>query len=285
MRLTGLLVAAASGALLAGCGIGAPSYPSFEEASYRIEGNTASPDGQAATHTVIYRDGPKMRVEAVLPQHGQATIVFDQATNAAYVLSPTAATPAAAPVPTAAPATTTAPAAGTTTAPAAAPATTTAPAVNTPVTGAVPNVAAAPASVIGVAVRVDDADAPQPLETAWAALGGDNARSTGECEVAGEDGHEWQPKEAQGGVQRTACITDDGIVLRVREDDRVIWEATSLQRGQQDAALFGIPAGYQVINPDAVAQQVGETMEQLDSVTGAGQQAPAATPAPRAPNG
>ena len=289
MRLTGLLVAAASGALLAGCGIGAPAYPTFEQASYRIEGNTTSPGGGAATHTVIYRDGPKMRVEADLPQHGQATIVFDESTNAAYVLNPTGAAPTTAPAPTAAPAagTTTAPAAGTTTAPA--PTTTaqnTAPAINTPVTGAVPNIANAPASVIGVAVRVDDADAPQPLETAWAALGGDNARSTGDCEVAGEDGHEWQAKEAQGGVQRTACITSDGIVLRVREDDRVIWEATSLQRGQQDAAMFGIPAGYQVINPDAVAQQVGDTMEQLDSVSGASPQtapartAPAPTPAP-----
>src|SRR5690349_23329156 len=91
MRITGLLVAAASAALLAGCGIGAPAYPQFGESAYRIEGTTASPDANgASTHTVIYRDGPKMRVEAMLPQYGEATIVFDQATGAAYVLNPTA---------------------------------------------------------------------------------------------------------------------------------------------------------------------------------------------------
>ena len=67
--------------------------------------------------------------------------------------------------------------------------------------------------------------------------------------------------------------------LRVRENDRVLWEATSLQRGPQDAALFGVPPGYQLIDPHAVAEQIGENMEQLDSVTGA---APATqTPAPR----
>jgi hypothetical protein len=123
--------------------------------------------------------------------------------------------------------------------------------------------------VLGVAVRIDDTDAPQPLETAWAALGAGNARSTGACEVAGESGHEWAPREAPApGVERTACITDDGIVLRVRENERVLWEATSLQRGEQDDALFGVPPGYQLIDPQAVAEQVGENMEQLDSVTG-----------------
>src|SRR5262245_61647124 len=91
MRMNGLLVAAACAALLAGCGLGSAKYPQFGQASYRVEGMTASPDGGAATHTVIYRDGPKMRVEATLPQRGIATIVFDQATNAAYVLNPTAA--------------------------------------------------------------------------------------------------------------------------------------------------------------------------------------------------
>ncbi len=256
---TSFLMAAAAAALLAGCGIGAPAYPQFADNSYRIEGMTAAAGGGAATHSVIYRDGPKMRVEATLPTLGEAVIVFDESTNAAYVLNPTgqiaAATSAAASVPadaaTVAPATTTAPGA-------------TAPAATAPAT------TVAPAQTTGVAVRIEDADAPQPLETAWEALGADNARSTGNCEVAGEKGHEWTPREAPApGVERTACITDDGIVLRVRENDRVLWEATSLQRGDQDDALFGVPANYQLIDPQAVAQQVGESMEQLDSVTGA----------------
>ena len=110
-------------------------------------------------------------------------------------------------------------------------------------------------------------------------LGADNAKSAGSCEVANERGHEWQPRENQAGVERTACISDDGIVLRVRENQRVIWQATSLQRGAQDAALFGIPPGYQVIDPAAVAEQVGDRMEQLNSVTGQPTPAAPANPA------
>jgi hypothetical protein len=247
-------MAAAAAALLAGCGIGAPAYPQFSENSYRIEGMTAAPGGGAATHSVIYRDGPRMRVEATLPTLGEAVIVFDESTNAAYVLNPTTPIPAATPASVPAESATISPAT-TTTPDAAAPA---------------PAATVAPAQTTGVAVRIEDADAPQPLETAWQALGADNARSTGNCEVAGEKGHEWTPREAPApGVERTACITDDGIVLRVRENDRVLWEATSLQRGDQDDALFGVPANYQLIDPQAVAQQVGESMEQLDSVTGA----------------
>ncbi|MGE0596834.1 MAG: hypothetical protein AB7P07_10725 [Hyphomonadaceae bacterium] len=267
MHKASFLIAAGAAALLAGCGIGAPDYPQFSETSYRIEGTAAAPDGGASVQTVIYRDGPKMRVETVLPAMGQATIVFDESTNAAYVLNPTAmppAAPAAGAAPAGAPAgqtTVTQNPDGTTTT------TTTTPPPGTTATPAAPG--AAPAAASGVAVRIADADAPQPLETAWAALGEENARSTGECTVAGEDGREWQPREAQGGVERTACISDDGIVLRVSEEGRVLWEATSVQRGQQDAALFGIPPGYQVVDPEAVAEQVGETMEQLDSVTGA----------------
>jgi len=266
------LLAAAAAALLSACGIGAPSYPEFSETSYRIEGTTASASGGAPVQTVIYRNGPQMRVETMLPNMGQATIVFDESTRSAYLLNPTGQLPTATAQPTAtAPATTTttpAPGATTTTAPA----TTTAQA---PVATTQP--------VVGVAVRIEDADAPQPLETAWAALGADNARSTGRCEVAGESGREWTPREAPApGVERTACITDDGIVLRVSESGRTLWEATSLQRGEQDEALFGVPPGYQLIDPHAVAEQVGENMEQLDSVTGA----PAAQPpAQRAPNG
>lgn len=267
------LLAAAAAALLSACGIGGPDYPQFSETSYRIEGSTAAADGGAAVQTVIYRDGPKMRVETVLPNLGEATIVFDESTNAAYVLNPTGQMQTM-PQPTAQPqATTTTPQGATaTTTPQGT--TTTAPATTAAVTPTTP-------AVIGVAVRIEDADAPQPLETAWQALGAENARSTGRCEVAGESGHEWTPREAPApGVERTACITDDGIVLRVAESGRTLWEATSVQRGDQDDALFGVPAGYQLIDPQAVAEQVGENMEQLDSVTGAPQQ-PQQAPAPR----
>ncbi|HRE43863.1 MAG TPA: hypothetical protein PKY87_07810, partial [Terricaulis sp.] len=64
-------------------------------------------------------------------------------------------------------------------------------------------------------------------------------------------------------------ITGDGIVLRVTQDGAPLWEASALQRGEQDPALFGVPPGYQVIDPQAVAEQVGENLENLGSVTGA----------------
>jgi hypothetical protein len=273
MRMT-LFAAAASAVLLVGCGIGA-QYPSFGETAYRIEGMTADAGGGAATRTVIYRDGPKMRVEASLPNYGQATVVYDESTNAAYVLNPTGQVPT-----TAAPAaaTTPAPAAPATAAPATAPAT---PSATAPPAGTTAAAPAATQQVVGVAVRIEDSVAPQPLETAWAALGSENARSTGRCEVAGERGREWTPRDAPApGVERVACITDDGIVLRVTESGRTLWEATSLQRGQQDAALFGVPPGYRLIDPHATAEAIGENLEQLDSVTGA-PQAPQPAPDPR----
>lgn len=252
-------IAAATATLLAGCGIGGPEYPQFGETSYRIEGATADTNGGGTTTTVIYRDGPRMRVEAALPTYGQATIVFDESTNAAYVLNATGQlpiTPAATPQPGA-----------TATTPAQQSATTPTPAT--------------PQQVVGVAVRIEDSNAPQPLESAWEALGADNARSTGRCEVAGERGHEWAPRTAPApGVDRTACITEDGIVLRVTESGRTLWEATSLQRGEQDAALFGVPPGYQLIDPQAAAEAVSENLEQLDSVTGA-PPTPQQAPAPR----
>jgi hypothetical protein len=252
MQKTRFLAATALAAMLAACGMGV-DYPQFGDASYRIEGTTADPNGGATTRTVIYRDGSKMRVEAMLPEYGQAVVVFDQATDAAYVLTNTIAPATAAP-----------PAAATTPPATAQPQTTAAPPATPPASGA----PAAPAAQTGVAVRLADADAPQPMETSWAALGEENARRVGDCEVAGEEGNEWRPRDSDAGVERTACITDDGIVLRIRENDVVLWEATSLERGPQDANLFGVPAGYQMIDPDAVAEGVGERMDQLDSVTG-----------------
>lgn len=243
MRIASLMGAACSAALLAACGLGQPNYPSFGQADYRIEGMTTDANG-ATTQTVVYRNGPKMRVEAVLPEYGQSTVVFDESTNAAYVLNPAPAQ--ASPAPAASPATA-----------APAPQATNAEAQNP-----------APAPATGVAVRVADANAPRPMEAPWAALGAQNARYVGRCSAAGEEGHEWRPRNGDVGV-RTACITSDGIVLRVTQDGAPLWQASALQRGEQDLALFGVPPGYQVIDPQAVAEQVGENLENLGSVTGA----------------
>lgn len=263
-------------ALLAGCGLGGPTYPKFGEASYRIEGNATAADNAAPVRTVIYREGKKMRVETVLPT-GAANIVYDELTGAAYIVTAattTAIAPSATPAPT-----TPAPAATDTKT-----TTTTSTTTTTPVTQPPP--AAAPAvisAVTGTAVRIPDADAPKPMEDAWVTLGANGARSAGKCNVAGEAGDLWTPRERAQGEPRTACITSDGIVLEIKEGARVLWQATAVQRGAQDPALFGVPAGYQVIDPQAVAEKVGETMQDLSKVAGDPKAPPSTTPAPVAP--
>ncbi len=284
MRRVPLLSTAAVLLCIGACGLIAPAYPQFGETSYRVEGDTAAPDGGPVIHTVIYRQGPNLRVETVLPHYGRAIVVFDRATNAAYVLNPTIQAPATSPnTPTVE--TPTAPAAAPpaaipqTAAPSSAPiqGPTASPAQPTP-TGQM-STTTTPPRVMGVAVRISNADAPQPLETPWAALGASNARSVGSCNVAGQTGYEWQPKEAPApGVERTACSTPDGIVLRVRENSRVLFEAANGQRGTRNPSLFGVPPGYQMINPETVAQSLGERMDQLNSVTGASQRQPAPQP-------
>ncbi|HVZ99797.1 MAG TPA: hypothetical protein VG841_05740 [Caulobacterales bacterium] len=226
--LTAALVVCACGALVA-------KYPNFQAgAAYRLEGLAASPNGGPSLRTVIYRDGPRMRVETDIPAHGRAAIVFDEPSHAPYVLDPVGspwAQALAADAPT------------------------------QPINanaGVVTMVAPPPAAVVtpppralGVAVRVADADAPQALETYWAALGPDRARAAGPCTAAGERGVEWRPRD--GAARRSACITSDGIVLLLREDKRVLFRATSLVRGRQDSRLFGVPVGYRKLDPNHVA--------------------------------
>lgn len=253
----------AAAALLAGCGIGAPTFPTFGDTAYRIEGVVTSSSG-AATPTIVYRDGPKMRVETVLANGAHAVIVFDQATDTAYILNSTSPAEAAAGVPTPSASVEVQPP---TTAPtgAASPASTTA----TP-----------PALAQGFAVRMAQGDAPQPLEASWVALGAENAESTGDCTAANENGRVWRPRQGSSGAERTACITDDGIVVRLSEGDVVLFEATRVDRGSQDAALFGVPANYRIIDPAAVSAEVGDALNPLDSVTGASPAPSASSPAP-----
>jgi hypothetical protein len=210
----------------------------------------------------MYRDGPKLRVETTLANNAQAVVVFDQATHLAYVLNPNLPATQTAMDPTAPPANA-----------ALAAATQPAPEQSQPIEQ-------------GFAVQVSDADAPQPLEAQWGALGGSNAESVGDCSVANERGHVWRSRELSEHARRTACITSDGIVLRLNEGERVLFQATSVQRGPQAAALFGIPPGYRIINPAAAtASEVSNTMKGLNSTSGQSIAAPPATSAPVRPAG
>lgn len=89
--------------------------------------------------------------------------------------------------------------------------------------------------------------------------GGDfatTATRTGTCSVAGETGAEWTRTNEQN-QQIVACVTQDGIILRSTENGQVRWETTSVQRGPQDASLFVVPEGVQVMDVGAIMEQAG----------------------------
>ena len=215
---------------LSACGFGA-SYPNFAHTpAFRIEGVRSPLGGGASQRVVIYRDGAKLRVET---SGGRSIVVFDQANNAYALTSlppPPPTPPVNAPVP---------PVQAITPAPT--------PATTLPL--------APPPNVIGMAIRVADSQAPQPLETPWAALTPSSVSGGGGCTVANERGREWRATGTSLGVaNRTACITLDGIVLRESEGNKVIFQAVRLDRGPQPASLFGVPAGYQRSTPAAVVE-------------------------------
>jgi hypothetical protein len=126
-----------------------------------------------------------------------------------------------------------------------------------------------------LAMQLTEAETPQPLEVAWAALGPENVRSFGRCRIAGERGNLWRPREPIApDVERAACITPDGIVLQLTENDAVLFEATSIDRGAQAASLFEIPETYRILDNAELAQLEDEAIEAS---------AEAATPPTRTP--
>lgn len=72
----------------------------------------------------------------------------------------------------------------------------------------------------------------------------------GSCSAGGESGSEWSvdpPAEVQApAVARTMCLTQDGIMIQMKQDGVVVFDTQSLQRGPQDASLFAVPPGVQV---------------------------------------
>ncbi len=101
-----------------------------------------------------------------------------------------------------------------------------------------------------MAMRAPPTSYTNPAET-WNAELASTATRTGSCSVAGEGGSEWTRTEETGEVS-SACVTDDGIILRAQEGDRVTWETTSVQRGPQSADLFVLPPGVQVMDLGAM---------------------------------
>jgi hypothetical protein len=113
-----------------------------------------------------------------------------------------------------------------------------------------------------VAMQIDltGVDSSDPL----AALGnreGYTITRGGPCSGAGLTGTEWtstKAADANGGAaeSHTVCATSDGIVLQVKNGDRVFLQTTSVQRGPQDPALFTLPPGVQVMNMGNAASMI-----------------------------
>lgn len=68
----------------------------------------------------------------------------------------------------------------------------------------------------------------------------------GPCTVGAESGNEWS--RVEGDATSTSCVTQDGIILRATRNGQTTWETTSISRGPQDASLFALPAGVQVMD-------------------------------------
>ncbi len=99
-----------------------------------------------------------------------------------------------------------------------------------------------------IAMRLSQTGAPVTDPSAeWQGEMATNATRTGNCSAAGENGAEWTRTE-EGEPARTACVTNDGIILRATEAGRTVWETTSVQRGAQSADLFTLPSGVEVLD-------------------------------------
>jgi hypothetical protein len=104
------------------------------------------------------------------------------------------------------------------------------------------------------AMQADPASYDNPIDN-WNAEYAQTATRTGNCSIAGENGAEWT--RTVENEPHVACVTEDGIILRATEGERVVWETTSVQRGPQDAALFTIPEGVQTMDLGAMMGQAG----------------------------
>jgi len=199
--------------VLSACGIGA-EFPDFTAKQYRLAGSRTIPGAELSGRAVYYRDDERLRYEGVLEEHGVATVIYDPAREAAYLLNSSGQS----------------------------------------------RRAFAGAQARPLALALDEGEAPQPLETAWSALGPANVRAVGRCRVAGERGVLWRTREPVGpDIVRTACITRDGIVLRLMENETTLFEAISLSRGSQPAHLFVIPETYRIVDDAELARAEEET--------------------------
>jgi hypothetical protein len=94
----------------------------------------------------------------------------------------------------------------------------------------------------------------------WGAEIAATATRTGDCQGAGQHGTEWTRTE--NGVVKTACVTQDGIMLLATDNGNPVWETTNVQRGPQPAELFTVPPGVQLMDLNNIPG-MAEAMERM----------------------
>ncbi|MCB2096152.1 MAG: hypothetical protein KDE05_00845 [Parvularculaceae bacterium] len=103
-----------------------------------------------------------------------------------------------------------------------------------------------------------------------AAIGVDEAAKTravktGTDEVAGERCAVYEIAAADDEPAGGACVTRDGIPLRVVSGGQTVMLAKSITRGPQDPALFAPPAGYEVLDMGECMRIGAEMMQAMRS--------------------
>lgn len=119
-----------------------------------------------------------------------------------------------------------------------------------------------------IAMRLDSRMAEQFRDPAqdWSNGEAVNPTRVGPCSAAGESGSEWT--DANNTENHRVCTTDDGIILRLTEGERTVWETTSVARGPQSADLFTLPPGVEVLDLGALGAQMEDALARAKAQAG-----------------
>jgi hypothetical protein len=115
-----------------------------------------------------------------------------------------------------------------------------------------------------IATRSTGAAVENPWDN-WSSEMNTTATASGPCSAAGENGQSWTSQT--DGEDSTACVTSDGIILSATQNGATTWETTSVQRGPQNASLFQLPPGVQVMDLSNMGN-VADMMEKMKGAQG-----------------
>jgi hypothetical protein len=90
-------------------------------------------------------------------------------------------------------------------------------------------------------------DMPAPDSAALPNNGASFVR-LGTGNVLGLDCTEWRTRDTRG-QETVACYTQDGVMLRARNESRTLMEAVSIHYGALPDSAFAVPAGYSHQHP------------------------------------